>query len=399
MPEYPGVYVEETAGAATSITGVSTSTAGMIGITARGPREPALITSFGDFTRQFGALPPEPAGGWRDTWAGDGDQDGQWWQLGFAVKGFFDNGGQRLFVQRVSRRDRAGPLVNDFAAAIRRLLDVDQVALCLAPGWWSESIQTALIEQCETRRHCFAILDPPNGLDLAGIRAFRRRFDTGVAALHYPWVEVSDPRTGRNVELAPSGHIAGVYARVDRERGVHHAPSGKAIHGITRIPRSLTQVDAARLNGEGVNALRFLPVRGNRIWGARTLTADPEWRYVNIRRLLIFLEHSIDNGTQWTVSEPNGENLWTALRQTVADFLFNFWQRGVLLGSKPDEAFFVRCDLTTMTQEDLDAGRVVCMIGVAAVKPAEFILLRISWCTADHKASSDRAGAPESSAR
>jgi phage tail sheath protein FI len=394
MTKYPGVYVEEVAGATKTIAGVSTSTAGMVGITERGPRQPVLVTSFADFTRRFGALSRE-----RTISQVDEDHDGQGWQLGFAAKGFFDNGGRQLFVQRVALDDQAAPLLTRLEAAIQKLLAVDEVALCLAPGWWSERIHAALIKGCEARRCCFAILDVSNGLDVAAVRAFRGRLNTSFAALYYPWVEVSERSTGRSVELAPSGHIAGIYARSDREHGVHNAPSGNAIHGITRVLRNVTRAEAAQLNREGINTLRFLPVRGHRVWGARTLTSDLEWKYVNIRRLLIFVEHSIDRGTKWAAFEPNGGSLWLAVQRTVVDFLCSLWRQGMLQGTKPDEAFFVCCDRTTMTQDDLAQGRLVCVVGIAAVKPAEFVVLRIGQWTADHKDSCERAGEPQDSGR
>jgi phage tail sheath protein FI len=356
----------------------------MIGVTARGPNHPVPITSFREFRRQFGALPAEPAGRGRERWASDPIDGGRWWQLGLAVKGFFDNGGQRVFIQRIGDGNRHELTVGDFVAGVRPLLDIDEVSLCLAPGMWAERIHAAVIEQCETRRRCFTILDPPNGLDLAAMREFRRRFNSGFAALYYPWLEVNDARSGRSVELAPSGHIAGIYARVDQMRGVHAVPAGEMIRGITATARSLTAADNEELSAEGINALRLFPNRSIRVWGARTLTTDDEWKYVNVRRLFIYLEHSLDNGTQWVVFEPNGEELWAAVRQMVSDFLFNLWRQGALQGSRADEAFFVKCDRTTMTQEDVDQGRLVCLIGVAAVKPAEFILLRINQWTADH---------------
>lgn len=195
---------------------------------------------------------------------------------------------------------------------------------------------------------------------------------------------MTNPLTSQDVQLAPSGHIAGIYARVDLERGVHKAPANETIRGITRIAHDVTAVDQALLNPEGINALRFFPGRGNLVWGARTLTADPQWKYVNVRRLLIFLEHSIERGTQWTTFEPNTEALWEKVRQAVADFLVNIWRKGALQGSKPEEAFFVKCDPTTMTQNDLDQGRLICVVGVAVIKPAEFVIFRIGQWTADH---------------
>ena len=187
------------------------------------------------------------------------------------------------------------------------------------------------------------------------------------------------------MQLAPSGHIAGIYARVDLESGVHRAPANQTIRGITKITYDVTALDQNLLNPEGINALRFFPGRGNLVWGGRTLSSDPEWKYVNVRRLFIFLEDSIDKGMQWAVFEPNNEKLWARLRQSVSDFLLSLWRQGTFPGSRPEAAFFVKCDRTTITQSDVDQGRLICVIGVAALKPAEFVIFRIGQWTADHK--------------
>lgn len=387
MPEQlpPGVYIEEFAALPPRIEGVPTATAGMVGVTRHGPKSPVLVTSFTQFVSEFGGGVSEPPAALRDKWALDSHDGGQWWQFHLAVKGFFDNGGQRLFVKRV-HRDHPGALSsNDFVQAIQTLNEVDEVSVCLAPGMWSARIHDALINFCDSDRDSFAILDPPNGLDIPGIRSFRQRFNTTFAALYYPWLEVTDPNNGRDVTLAPSGHIAGIYARVDIESGVHKAPANEPLRGITKLTQAITSADQALLNPEGVNALRFFPDRGNLVWGGRTLSTDSDWKYINLRRLFIFLEHSIDKGTQWAVLEPNNEALWTKVRQNAGDFLSNLWREGVLPGSTSEQAFFVKCDRTTMTQEDLNQGRLTCLIGVALVKPAEFVIFRIGQWTADHK--------------
>jgi phage tail sheath protein FI len=387
MAEYlaPGVYLEEIAASPQRIEGVRTGTTGMVGVTECGPDGIALITSFAEFASEFNATLPEPAAALRDKWALDLDEGGHWWHFPLAVKGFFDNGGQRLFVKRINRDDLSALSVDDFVAGIQTLREVDEVALCLAPGLWSTKIHDALINLCETNRDCFAILDAPDGLDITGVRSFRQRFNTAFASLYYPWLEVADPVTSGEVQLAPSGHIAGIYARVDLERGVHRGPANETIRGITKIARDVTGVEQAVLNPEGINALRFFPGRGNLVWGGRTLSSDSDWKYVNVRRLLIFLEDSIAKGTQWAIFEPNNERLWTNVRQTVADFLSNLWRQGVFSGNKAEEAFFVKCDRTTMTQDDLDQGRLICLIGVAAVKPAEFVIFRIGQWTANRR--------------
>ena len=191
-------------------------------------------------------------------------------------------------------------------------------------------------------------------------------------------------RAAQAAGAAPSGFFAGIYARSDITRGVFKAPANEIVRGLTRFEANVNKARQEVLNPEGINALRFFEGRGNRVWGARTMSSDPEWKYVNVRRLFIYLEHSIDKGSQWAVFEPNGERLWSNIRQTISNFLYNEWTSGALLGSKPQEAFFVKCDRSTMTQNDLDNGRLICQIGVAAVKPAEFVIFRIGQSTADN---------------
>lgn len=384
MPEYlsPGVYIEEIQPAARPIEGVETSTTAMVGVTERGPACPFLITSFAEFAGEFGAA-VSPAPALRDKWTVD-EEGGQWWQFPLAVKGFFENGGKRLYVKRVSREDLNELSPDDFVAAIESLNEVDDVSLGLAPGVWSSAVHDALIKRCEARRDCFAILDPPNNLDVTGILNFRRRLNTSFAALYYPWIEVPDP-DGGSTQMGPSAHVAGIYARVDHQHGVHKAPANEEITGINKIAAEVTAADQNSLNPEGINALRSFPGRGNRVWGARTLSTDPDWKYVNVRRLFIFLEGSIYKGTQCAVFEPNDETLWAKVRLNITNFLTSVWRNGALLGSTAHEAFFVKCDRTTMTQNDLDQGRLVCLIGVAPIKPAEFLIFRIGQWTADRK--------------
>jgi Bacteriophage tail sheath protein len=220
-------------------------------------------------------------------------------------------------------------------------------------------------------------------LSIDGIRTFRDPFDTKYAALYYPWVEVRDPSAQKNVSVAPSGHMAGIYARVDIERGVHKAPANEVILSINKISQDVTKREQDLLNPHNINALRYFPGRGNRVWGARVVTSDSSWKYVNVRRLFIYVEASVDYGTQWVVFEPNDEPLWARVRQTITNFLTTTWRSGALQGAKPDEAFFVKCDHTTMTQDDIDNGRLICVIGIAPVKPAEFVIFRIQQKTMD----------------
>jgi phage tail sheath protein FI len=264
------------------------------------------------------------------------------------------------------------------------LEDIDEVAICAVPGVWAGTVESALVTHCEQLKDRFAVLDPQDGLDIEGIQAFREPFDTKYAALYYPWLVVNDPSTGRFVEAPPSGHVIGIYARTDTERGVHKAPANAVIRGIRLtdgIAQDVTKRHQDLLNPRGINALRFFPGLGQRVWGARTLSSDTSWKYVNVRRLFLFLEESIDEGTQWVVFEPNDEPLWALVRQTVANFLTTVWRSGALAGTTADEAFFVHCDRSTMTDDDIANGRLICVIGVAPVFPAEFVIFRIQQKT------------------
>jgi Bacteriophage tail sheath protein len=264
------------------------------------------------------------------------------------------------------------------------LEDIDEVSVCAVPGVWSGTVESALVTHCEQLKDRFAILDPQDGLDIEGIQTFREPFDTRYAALYYPWLVVNDPSTNQFVEAPPSGHLAGIYARVDTERGVHKAPANVVIRGIRLtdgIAQDVTKRQQDILNPKGINALRFFPGLGQRVWGARTLSSDTQWKYINVRRLFLFLEESIDEGTQWVVFEPNDESLWALVRQTVSNFLTTVWRTGALAGTTADEAFFVTCDRSTMTDDDIANGRLICVIGVAPVFPAEFVIFRIQQKT------------------
>jgi uncharacterized protein len=286
-----------------------------------------------------------------------------------------------------------GLTVGDFVGAdggsgrrtgIVALEDIDEVSVCAVPGVWSGTVESALITHCEQLKDRFAILDPQDGLDIEGIQAFREPFDTRYAALYYPWLVVNDPSTNQFVEAPPSGHLAGIYARTDTERGVHKAPANVVIRGIRLtdgIAQDVTKRQQDILNPKGINALRFFPGLGQRVWGARTLSSDTSWKYINVRRLFLFLEESIDEGTQWVVFEPNDESLWALVRQTVSNFLTTVWRGGALAGTTADEAFFVTCDRSTMTDDDIANGRLICVIGVAPVFPAEFVIFRIQQKT------------------
>ena len=285
------------------------------------------------------------------------------------------------------------------ATGLEALGEIDDIAIVALPdgGAYADTETCAqaadrLISHAERLRYRIAVVDAPQGSSMTEIRSFRGRFDSKYAALYHPWIEIFDPTERptqgappRRLMLPPSGFVTGIYARSDIERGVHKAPANEVVRGLTRFEVNINKERQDVLNPEGINALRFFEGRGNRVWGARTMSSDPEWKYVNVRRLFIFIEHSIDKGTQWAVFEQNGPRLWANLRQTVEDFLLTLWRDGALLGDKPEQAYFVRCDRTTMTQNDLDNGRLICLIGIAPVKPAEFVIFRIGQWTADAK--------------
>lgn len=278
--------------------------------------------------------------------------------------------------------------------ALDHLLGLEDVSIVAAPGLShiASVAQSLLTHVGKRRAYRIAILDSgPNQL-VSEVRQARGLIDSTRAALYYPWATVTNPLANpRNndaaeVTVPPSGFVAGIYARTDIERGVWKAPANEVVRGALRFEREVTFGEQEVLNPIGVNCLRTLNGRGLRVWGARTASSDPEWKYVPVRRYFNYLESSIDRGTQWAVFEPNGERLWANVRGSVSDFLFNEWKQGALLGGKPEEAFFVRCDRTTMNQNDLDNGRLVCLIGVAVVKPAEFVIFRIGQKTADASA-------------
>ncbi|MFC5219671.1 phage tail sheath family protein [Streptomyces coerulescens] len=283
------------------------------------------------------------------------------------------------------------------ATGLEALGDIDDIAIVALPDAASlgteqhKAAVDALIAHVEQPgAYRIAIVDGPSNASLNEIRAFRGQFDSHRAALYHPWIETLDPNESpeqgappAKLLLPPSGFVAGVYARSDISRGVHKAPANEVVYGLTRFEANINTRRQQVLNPEGINALRFFTGRGNRVWGARTLSSDPEWKYVNVRRFFIFLEHSIDKATQWAVFEPNSPDLWQKVVRTVEDFLDLQWRNGALLGATRAQAYFVRCDRTTMTQNDLDNGRLICLIGIAPVRPAEFVIFRIGQWTAD----------------
>lgn len=292
--------------------------------------------------------------------------------------------------QTVTSADFSGSGQGKDATGLAALAEIDDIAIVAAPGSAAlsdterQAVTTALISHCENLRYRFAILAGPRDANQALIRAVRSQIDSKYAALYYPWLLLPPAeRNGPPLALSPEGAMAGIYARSDIERGVHKAPANETVRGVLGFNRNVGKGEQDVLNPEGINCLRFFAGRGYRVWGARTISSDPEWVYVNVRRLFIFLEHSIDRSTQWAVFEPNNQELWLKIRLTIESFLYDVWRTGALLGSKPEDAYFVRCDRSTMSQGDLDNGRLICLIGVAPTKPAEFVIFRIGQWTAD----------------
>ena len=288
----------------------------------------------------------------------------------------------------------ARPTASEYETGLKIFEDIDDISIVAAPGCTfgyerghgddADATIKLLIEHAQRMRHRIVVLDSGDGQSVSQVRAMRKKFDSTHAAFYYPWVRVLDPATNKEIPLPPSGFVAGIYAHTDHTQGVFKAPANETVSLARGSETSLTKRQQDVLNPEGINCFRFFERRGLTLWGARTISSDPEWKYVNIRRYFAYLEQSIERDTQWAVFEPNGEPLWDNVRRTVEDFLLKEWQMGALLGDKPEKAFFVKCDRSTMTQNDLDNGRLVCLIGVAPVRPAEFVIFRIGQWTADH---------------
>jgi phage tail sheath protein FI len=244
-----------------------------------------------------------------------------------------------------------------------------------------QAVQLAMIAHAELMGDRVAILDAPPSLNAQQIKEWRVDkvgYDSKYATLYWPWVKVFDPLSGQAIFVPPSGHVAGVWARSDDTRGVHKAPANEVIRGAISLELSLTKGEHDQLNPVGINCVRAFPGRGIRVWGARTLSSDPSWRYLNVRRLFNFVEESIFEGTQWVVFEPNDQRLWGRVKRTINSFLLRVWRDGALFGATPDQAFFVKCDEENNPPEVRDAGQLIVDIGIAPVKPAEFVVFRIA---------------------
>lgn len=398
MPSYfsPGVYVEEVPGGARPIGPVGTSTAGFVGV-APNPDAPVnkaiAVNNWTQFLRYFVA---------------EGSTESS--PLVRAVYGFFDNGGSRCFIVNIgpngSLRGTGGR-----RAGLDVLEPIDEISIVAAPGFHDTAAHEALLSFAEKAGYVVAILDPAPGIeDVSALTkvatvapprapkppaegdtppkpegrasvqepAYRpRRSKNGT--FYFPQVVVMDPVTQEQVLQPPSGHVAGVWARTDADPGVHKAPANTVMRGVLGVEYPLTRSEQDVLNPAGVNCIREFANQGILIWGARTLDEEAsEWRYLSVRRLCISLEQAIERGTTWMVFEPNDFTLWRSIRRDIGAFLRQVWRSGALLGRTPEEAFFVKCDEETNPADVRDAGMVVAHIGVAVVKPAEFVVFKLS---------------------
>lgn len=375
MPEYlaPGVYVEETSFPSKPIAGVPSGVAAFIGVVGEKTLlaaahvlppagQPCLVTNFSEFTMQFG-----------DTQAAN-------LNLAHAVAGFFQNGGQRCWVSRVAApKDLPGEAV--FAA----LAAIDEIALVAAPGITTTAMHQALLDHCQACGDRFAILDGvrvPASPTAADICPAGRSEAGSYGAVYFPWLVVPDAgQPGGQAVVPPSGHVAGYYVQVDATHGLHKSPAGDVLHGVIGLESHLDKAQCDALNPQGIDVIADFN-GAIRVWGARTLADDAhaEYRYVCVRRYMNTLRESIDKGTQWVAFEADSPLLHTRVVQSVDDFLMSEWRSGALLGTKPEQAFFVRCDATTTTAAA--AGWIVLLVGVALVRPAEFLLFRLRCAVA-----------------
>ena len=315
----------------------------------------------------FGALPEDSTAPFQSLCAAEGD----------ALVTVGLSGGSNGSVGNLSAADFIG--VDNGAGrrtGIQAFLDNDMVSLMAVPGVVDPNVQLMLVAHCENLGSRFAVLDlPREARKVQDILNHRDMFDTNYAALYHPWLEIFDPLDKKNIAIPPSGSILGIYARSDNTRGVHKAPANEVVRACVGLDTPL--------NPKGVNLIRAFPGQGIRVWGARTATSNASWKYVNVRRLFIFIEESIKANTNWAVFEPNDEQLWVRVKRTIDVFLTGLWRNGSLAGSSTSEAFFVDIGRSTMSQDDIDNGRLICVIGVAPVKPAEFVIFRITQKTSE----------------
>lgn len=370
----PGVYVEEVRSSTAPIAGVGTSTAGFIGLAADtetysvsgvdvvvrrpGTNEVRLFTNMTEFKAAYGDFSPTDAG--QNT-------------LAHAVYGFFNNGGTRCYVVRMA------PPGGDVGPALDLLEPIEEIAIVAAPGTKDKASWGKIADHCKNAKTRFAILDTPPGEDWrTAPDDSKLPSKSDFAAIYFPWIRVFDPATKALKLVPPSGHIAGLYARVDADRGVHKAPANEPILGAVDVEFPVSQRRQDGLNPKGINVIRNLSGTVT-VWGARTANSvdSDEFKYVSTRRLFNFLRGSIDRGTRWAVFEPNNPDLWAKVIRNVGAFLTTVWSSGALFGDKPEQAFFIKCDAENNPPASRELGMVVAEIGVAITKPAEFVVFRL----------------------
>jgi hypothetical protein len=367
----PDVYIEEVSLGARPVEAVGTSTAGFIGVAPKGsafPGEAVRVNSWADFVAKY-------------TTASSSST-----HLSHAVRGFFGNGGTVCYVVNME----GGTL----EAALDALARIDDIAIVVTPGMTGASVYQAVLEHCETLQDRVAIFDVPERVDDltllekvasddSGTDGLRPpQTDRGFATVYYPWIRVIDSLNTRArtfVNVPPSGHMAGIWARTDGMRGVHKAPANESVRLAVDVSHRLTRSEHGDLNFNGVNVIRYYANEGVRVMGARTLAdSASEYRYLNVRRLISMVQESIEESMRWVLFEPNDRPLWKSIRRDITAFLIRLWRAGALMGATADAAFYVKCDEETNPQENIDLGIVTTEIGLAPVKPAEFVVFRIS---------------------
>jgi uncharacterized protein len=399
MPFYqtPGVYVEEVESGNKPIETGATNIVGFLGVAEKGPvNEATLVTNWTQYTKIFGGMHTR---GW----------------LGHAIYLFFQNGGTKAYINNLmelpkveAKPEVKGDAKADAKAAEKNAIpekmgnpegmtklvmgkddgpgkrtglfafdEITDIAIVAAPGVCDPASQDAILSHCEKHRFRVAILDAPEVIE-KGIDTIPMPRDSIMGAYYFPWIQMYDPNLEKDVFVPPSGGIAGVYGRVDNTRGVHKAPANEIYRGATGLKYNLTDAEQELLNPKGINCIREFRGRGIRVWGARTFSSNAEWRYINVRRLFCMVEQAIQNGTNWVVFEPNTRDLWKKIVRNITAFLLRIWRSGALFGDTPEEAFYVRCDDELNPPESIDAGYVVCELGIAPAKPAEFVVFRIS---------------------
>jgi phage tail sheath protein FI len=427
----PGVYVEEVSSGSKAVTAVPTSVVGFIGETKTGtPNRATMITTWADYFDNFVGYTTQdklsPRGTVVKDEAGEVVKEAvpnaKTTDLDWAVYAFFANGGSKCFVTSVgssansvsdtpdtkkakenkvstkttkkSDFDLISAIIGNDGGPNKRtgincFKDVDEIAILCAPGVTDSAVQQELLSYCETF-NIFAILDAPESLDdlkdfglstdLNGLSQLSAKCASKQASLYFPWINIYDTDAKKDIAVAPSGFIAGIYSRVDSARGVHKAPANEPVRLAKSLAYTLSDIEQETLNQKGVNCIRDFSDMGIRVWGARTTICDidPEWRYINVRRVFNMIEKSVKNGSKWAVFEPNDAFLWIKLKRNITSFLTRIYNSGALAGANANEAFFVKCDASNNPQENIDAGIVTIEVGIAVVKPAEFIVFKIS---------------------